>query len=544
MNSKALEYSSLESLMAFTVLYSHIRYFHPSANTITCDWEQFLIHSVINFSKSHSETDLLNKLKSTFKTLATLRFIPESYGPDKESILQIDNAKKQFWQHLGIYLGDEESCYNSELISHKSWIKQQPEGSTAKEWIRLKILKGWHVLMPLFGDNTTTTTANQRSVNELAYSQPRKSVLLLADTILSWSILYHFYPYPECSEIRNLKTLKKALSMALNQNEQCLAYLTKILNDGHAHVVTATHIGRRRALFPFSWEVINNQVIITKNSHTFYCGDIVQSVNGTCINALMREYLACFSGKAEFCQYLAFREVLSSHMKSGNVFQVQRDREVYDIYTDSMQVETEQQVCFQLLEDNIAYLDLSKNSVKELLPRLAEVNRYKGVIFDLRGYPIDAHLLLQHILTSPDQHNKWMKIPISTSPNHHMLKFEPCGWGLEPVQPNINTKVCFLTNIKAVSYSESILAIVKYYNLGTIIGENTAGANGDVQQIPLLNGGAMYFTGMKVSLLDGSQLHGVGVSPDIEIKQTYEQLIRGRYDSCIETGINYIKGSF
>ncbi|WP_286272770.1 S41 family peptidase [Thalassotalea hakodatensis] len=528
--------------MAFTVLYSHIRYFHPSANTIACDWEQFLIHSVINFSTSHSETELLNKLKSTFKTLANLRFIRESYSTNKESILQIENGKKQFWQHLGICLGDEGSCYKSELIPHKSWIKQQPEESTAKEWIRLKILKGWHVLMPLFGDNTATTTGNQRSVNELAFTQPRKSVLLLADTILSWSILYHFYPYPECSEIRNLKTLEKALSMALNQNEQCLAYLTKILNDGHAHVVTAAHLGYRRALVPFSWQVIDNQVVITKNSHTFYCGDIVKSINGVCINALMTEYLSRFSGKAEFCQYLAFREVLSTHMESGNVFQIQRNREIYDIYTDSIQVKTEQQVCFQLLEGNIAYFDLTKNSVEELLPRLAEVNRYKGVIFDLRGYPIDADILLQHLLTSLDLHDKWMEVPVSTNPNHHMLKFEFYGWGLEPVQPHINTTVCFLTNIKAVSYSESILAIVKYYNLGTIIGEKTAGANGDVQQISLLSGGVMYFTGMRVSLLDGSQLHGVGISPDIEIKQTYEQLIRGRYDSYIETGINYIKG--
>ena len=77
--------------------------------------------------------------------------------------------------------------------------------------------------------------------------------------------------------------------------------------------------------------------------------------------------------------------------------------------------------------------------------------------------------------------------------------------------------------------------------MGTIIGENTAGANGDVNEIRLMNGGAMYFTGMKVSLLDGSPLHGVGVPPDIEVKQTIEQLQYGRYDETIEAGINHIK---
>jgi len=540
-NSSELEYTSLESLVALTLVYSHTRYFHPSANGISCDWEQFLKNAVTVFCKSHSEATLLKKLKSTFNSLVDIRFIREGCNSEAVSVTQIDNEKKQYWQHFGVFLGDSDGCYRSELISHNSWIKQQPDQLNASEWIRLNVLKGWDVVIPLFGDNTTTANTIQKPTHELKPVQSNKAILLLSDTILSWSILYHFYPYPEYSEIRELNTLKQALSMALDGNNQCLNYLTHALNDGHAHVVETPYSEHRRAVFPFSWEVIDNQVVITKADGPFLSGDIIESVNGERINLLMTECKPRFSGKPEFCQYLAYRDVLTTHLKRGSVFTIKRNGNSFEINTETIKSEIEQKMDFELLEDNIVYFDLTKNSVENLLPKLSELNQYRGVIFDLRGYPIDADILLPHLLTSSDQHESWMRVPIATNPNHHMSKFESYGWGLETAQPHIDIAVCFLTNIKAVSYSESILAIVKHYNLGTIIGENTAGANGDVHEIRLMNGGAMYFTGMKVSLLDGSQLHCVGIPPDIEVKQTFERLKYGNYDEIIEAGINHIK---
>ncbi|WP_410478522.1 S41 family peptidase [Pedobacter gandavensis] len=45
---------------------------------------------------------------------------------------------------------------------------------------------------------------------------------------------------------------------------------------------------------------------------------------------------------------------------------------------------------------------------------------------------------------------------------------------------SITGKVVFLTDESAISASESLLGLVKDFNLGTLIGSLTAGANGEV----------------------------------------------------------------
>ena len=70
-----------------------------------------------------------------------------------------------------------------------------------------------------------------------------------------------------------------------------------------------------------------------------------------------------------------------------------------------------------------------------------------------------------------------------------------------------------LTDARAISYAETCMGIVEHYRLGTIVGEPTAGTNGNVNSIPLPGGYRVSFTGMKVLKHDGSVHHGVGIRP-------------------------------
>ena len=58
----------------------------------------------------------------------------------------------------------------------------------------------------------------------------------------------------------------------------------------------------------------------------------------------------------------------------------------------------------------------------------------------------------------------------------------------------------------AISYAESTMGIVEYYKLGEILGEATAGTNGNVNPFMLPGGYTITWTGMKVLCTDdGSQ---------------------------------------
>jgi len=74
-----------------------------------------------------------------------------------------------------------------------------------------------------------------------------------------------------------------------------------------------------------------------------------------------------------------------------------------------------------------------------------------------------------------------------------------------PLTPYLSAKKVFLTNGRAISYSETIMAIVEQYRLGEIVGGPTAGTNGNTNSFPVPGGYQITWTGMKVLKHDGSQ---------------------------------------
>lgn len=60
-----------------------------------------------------------------------------------------------------------------------------------------------------------------------------------------------------------------------------------------------------------------------------------------------------------------------------------------------------------------------------------------------------------------------------------------------------------------------MLGIIKAYGIGTIIGTKSAGCNGNKNSFMLSGGYRISFTGMKVLNHDKSQLHTLGIKPDI-----------------------------
>ena len=51
---------------------------------------------------------------------------------------------------------------------------------------------------------------------------------------------------------------------------------------------------------------------------------------------------------------------------------------------------------------------------------------------------------------------------------------------MPPIAPRLKAKMAFITDGRAISYAESYLAIIEAYKLAEIVGETTAGTNGNV----------------------------------------------------------------
>lgn len=97
----------------------------------------------------------------------------------------------------------------------------------------------------------------------------------------------------------------------------------------------------------------------------------------------------------------------------------------------------------------------------------------------------------------------------------------------------------FVIDRRAISAAETFLAFVAHYKLGILIGEATAGTNGNTNRVLLPGGFRVHWTGMKVLDQDGGQHHVIGVVPNISIKRTIGAVAQGR-DEALEEGIRIL----
>ena len=107
---------------------------------------------------------------------------------------------------------------------------------------------------------------------------------------------------------------------------------------------------------------------------------------------------------------------------------------------------------------------------------------------------------------------------------------------MEPLKPLLTAKIIFIIDGRAVSYAESYMGFIEHYKLATIVGQPTAGTNGNLNSFMLPGGYYVTFTGMRVVKHDGSQHHGVGIIPNIRVERTIKGVREGK-DEYLEKAL-------
>jgi Periplasmic protease len=93
---------------------------------------------------------------------------------------------------------------------------------------------------------------------------------------------------------------------------------------------------------------------------------------------------------------------------------------------------------------------------------------------------------------------------------------------------------------RAVSYAESLIGYFAGQKTGRILGERSAGANGNIDIAKLPAGLDYIFTGMETTRHDGTVFHREGFAPDEEIAPTIPGLAAGR-DEILERAVEELQ---
>jgi C-terminal processing protease CtpA/Prc len=418
------------------------------------------------------------------------------------------------------------------------------------------------VPLVLMGDEKSTfPVVNPLRLQELnekiAKAQPeivsdQDPYVRLTGVMIAWNIFQHFYPYHEEVKSDWPAQLPKALSAAYeaktsDQYSQLLGLMTEKLKDGHVYVSGGSFSNWYNV--PLGAKFVEGKLVIAqidslpgaKGDLDLKAGDVITHIDGKPAMERFEAVRSTTSGSQQWKDVRALTQLFNGPKGSelslkylsatGEEKQLQLKRDIVRSNSDTTTIKK--------MDNGVYYLNIGTTEMKAIKARLPELESARAIICDLRGYPRSNNEFINYLLTVKDD-NKWMFVPQITRPDYEGVKYESLGWSLQPAKPHINAKIIFLTAGGAVSYAESYMGFIKQYKLATIVGQPTAGANGNVTSFTLPGGYTIRFTGMNVKQQDGTQLQGIGIQPDVFVKETIKGVAEGR-DEFMEKALELIK---
>ena len=445
------------------------------------------------------------------------------------------------------------------LLSNELFPQKPPFGTI----IAKELGSGLSCLMPiaLYGTETQTVPVasldqlgrlkaaiNKDAAGQFSVEDPDAR---LADIVISWNIFQHFFPYFDAVKTDWKAALPAALADAWDDKNQqdflkTLRRFTAKLKDGHVRVILKGDTSESFCL-PLAWEWIENQLVITGvfdgTLTQIKVGDVVAKINGVSAKAaLEKEEQYISAATLGWKRYRSLYALLVGEKNQEFRLEIAGDgkthletlraslgmQEYYDLSRKAA-------VKSKTLEEGIYYLNLDQIGMEEIDKLMPELEKAKAIICDLRGYPKSNHQLICHLLKEKDT-AQWMWVPQIIYPDYQQVTYLKTGWFLEPLKPRLTAKMFFITDGRAISYAESFLGYIEGYKLATIVGQPSAGTNGDINPFPLPGGYFINWTGLRVLKLDGSQHHGVGIIPNVAVERTIKGVKEGR-DEFLEKAL-------
>lgn len=546
----------VDNINAFAKVYGYVRWFYPGDEASQIDWNKFAVYGIRNVENARSQKELKEKLTDLFKPIApALKFVNtnQEFKFDVKSITPVDTSGLSciFWMNYGVGLSPKSNVYKSFRYNRDTTGLIKPFANhylKIGDNIKRDISKNLAVIMPLalYGNQQQTFPISdtlslkqlQNNLSKIAVGDlnTKDYAVRLANVVIAWNVLQHFYPYFDVVKVDWNKELLQTLHHVYKGKTQpdyfvALSEMVAKLEDGHG-IVYSNVIEQWG--FPYMVDLIQNNVVVTESEdiRLFRKGDIIKSIDGRSAINVLKDHERLISGSSQLKRYRALNMFGSDFSKSeahvvvmrgGKKIKIVANRETRCNLFFSPSFEGFKPI-FSDLGDSIYYLNNYPCEENGVMDKLVHA---KGIIINNLASE-NALDFIAHIVKEPVRCAKWY-IPINTYPDRLSTFYDTSGrWNIEPKQPYFKAKLIFLTHPYNVSFGETVLGIVDNYKLGRFVGDATAATNGDANFINLMGGYTIMWTGLKVLKHDGSQHHLIGFKPDFPISRTLKAVDEGR----------------
>jgi len=555
---RAVTPRGLENLVAFTRLFGIVRHFHASDEAAAADWDAVAVNGIDRVEGAQDGTELAARLREIFLPLApTVAIYPSNAPPKRGNAKPAGAVAIVAWEHhgLGKDANKTENVYASERVRHDV-TKPDSRFPDPLKPLRLDLGGGVSATVPLAVYANASRTLPVPALEATPHSKEAFTgddrATRIGAVVVLWNVLQHFYPYFDAVDVDWPAELRTALRAAGEDRDQAaflrtLRRLIASIDDGHGSVFHPA-VPWQTPL-PLVWRVIGDAAVVTAVDaavNGLSVGDEVVAIDGRPVPQVLREAEALISGATpQWRRHVAVRQLGAGDAGTQATLTVRNadasTRVVMLTRVHLMELLLEKRPeKLAELKPGLWYIDLDRIEDADFDAALPKLAAARGIVFDLRGYPNIGNKPLRHMIDSVSQSARW-NVPILRRPDFDAVEWFTEGrWKLEPLQPRLPKNIVFLTDGRAISYAESWMGIVEAYKLGEIVGETTAGTNGNINRLQLPGGYRVVFTGMKVLKHDGSRHHGVGIAPTVPVSPTAAGLRAGR-DEQLEKALEVLE---
>lgn len=440
---------------------------------------------------------------------------------------------------------------------------------------------------------------NEAPYANYTFDQEAMNLLTLAK---AWNAIEYLFPYKYVIGQDWKKVLVQMVPIFRQINnrtsyEKSILTLAVAINDTHAGALMRSEnmkmvnvIFNVRYYPPFDYQAEPTGIIITKflndslaKSSALKVGDEIIAINGIKIKTWLEERAALLPASNTAVKYRELSTLGNnrgdtfafSNLESGKLkVDVKRNGAILQLTLVMLDRQNKQSV--KMIEDDIIQKRVNEKAIKgredigddivvfragnffdkdlpankDLEQLSAELKSKKALIFDMRKYPQSPGLFTYYLPLllgkAPFAFARYYAVDLKNPGNFKYREgienymYVPTD-GTKPIGELYQGKIVILTNENSQSMSEWFAMMLRQINNNTtIIGSQTAGADGDVKRLMLPGAYRFSFTGNGIFYPNGKETQRIGIVPDIYFKPSGQALV-GKEDAQLQRAIKYIR---
>ncbi len=524
----------VKKLTLLGMTWGYIKYYHPNVRRDKYDMDAELLKILPQFTQNISYDSATKLLVTWIGELGEIGQI-KSQKTNQNIIVSLQ-------PDYGL-LADSSSVPPN-IIYLLNQIRQNPTTDVTPYYVKATV---------------PTSFTNEKDYGD---SLPNTYIRLIA-LFRYWNMVQYFYPYRNNLSKAWNETLPEFIPIFYHANSisaytDAVKLLLARIEDMHA-TLSGGVLNKKNTVyytFPITAQFIEGKFVVTDVYDTLgykkiiSSGDVIESVDGIELDSLISKNLRyipaanyttklrllCMQGGRILSSTDTFIQLRVKHLNSSNTYHLKRFPFSPKFKkTDNYLSDTG----YTILAGNIGYLCVSKMTNTNIERMKDNIHKTNGLIIDLRGYP------KQYL---PYALGNWLKCNPTPFVTFSIANVNmPGQFTVGRTNTNGTTdtncysgKVVILVDSRTYSQAEYTAMAFQSNPNAVVVGDTTAGSDGDVASIMLPGQLQTYMSSVGIFYPDGTPTHKTGVRIDRYVRPTIESIVTGR-DEVLEEAIKIIE---